>query len=478
MKEIKEVNIVKANKFERLKNKSFPIVLQMIADTISATLSFSFHYFLIFYSGFVVVNHTPNAFQFIIGLFSVNLYLFLFYYFSGLYNNFYERSPFEEYFSIIKTNFIGLLLFYILVITNTSKPPRLTFLLYFVNLSILTIVFRTIIRRVQKRLRKNGLIQSSTIVIGSFDKVQQIKEKLNQHKDWGFKFMGGVISNNDTNYNSDIVGKIIDIESILEIYHPEAVILADADINHKTMFDIINKCANHSIKVNIEPDMYSIFTGQTKTHNIYGIPYIEINPQLMKNWQQTVKRIFDIVFSSLVLILGLPFWLLIGIIIALESKGGILYYQVRSGKDGVPFKMIKFRSMVNDPKGQGALWTAVNDKRVTKFGRFIRKTHLDEIPQFWNVLIGDMSIVGPRPEQPKLVDEFTAHFPHYKRRLLVRPGITGWWQVKYKNYEFELSEVESRLIDDFYYIENMSIKFDIEIVVRTVWCVLTGHGQT
>ena len=123
-------------------------------------------------------------------------------------------------------------------------------------------------------------------------------------------------------------------------------------------------------------------------------------------------------------------------------------------------------------------WTQVNDPRVTKFGRFIRKSHLDEIPQFWNVLIGDMSVVGPRPEQPKIVEELTRELPYYKRRLIVRPGITGWWQVKYTVYEFSVEEVKNRLKDDFYYIENLSLQLDFEIIVRTVWLVVKGHGQT
>ncbi len=126
---------------------------------------------------------------------------------------------------------------------------------------------------------------------------------------------------------------------------------------------------------------------------------------------------------------------------------------------------------------KGRKWTTVNDPRVTKFGKLIRKTHIDEVPQFLNVLIGDMSIVGPRPEQPHFVKDFSREIPYYKRRLKVRPGITGWWQVKYQAHVLNVEEIENRLKDDFYYIENMSIKFDIEIIIRTVWCVLTGHGQ-
>lgn len=477
MNTTQKVLITKSNKFERLKNKSFPIFLQMVSDTMSATLSFVIHYYLIFFSGLVVVNSVPSKLQFIMGLALVNFYIFVFFYFAGLYKNWYERSPFEEYFSIIKANFIGLLLFYLFVITDTTKPPRLTFLLYFVNLSLLTIIFRTIIRKIQKNLRIKGLIQLSTIVIGPIDKINLLKKDILKSPGWGLNFIGGVISDNSFNESNEVLGKIEDLDNILEAYHPESVILADADMSHKKMFEIVNKCSDLGIKIKIEPDLYSVFTGQTKTHNIYGIPFIEIDPQLMKSWEQTLKRIFDIIFSSLVLIIGLPFWLIIAAIVGLESKGGVFFHQIRSGKDNKEFKMIKFRSMVQNASQIGSAWTSVNDKRVTKFGKILRKSHLDEIPQFWNVIKGDMSIVGPRPEQPRLVEEFSKTYPHYKRRLKVRPGITGWWQVKYKSYEFDLAEIDGRLKDDFYYIENMSVKFDIEIVVRTVWCVIKGHGQ-
>jgi lipopolysaccharide/colanic/teichoic acid biosynthesis glycosyltransferase len=175
----------------------------------------------------------------------------------------------------------------------------------------------------------------------------------------------------------------------------------------------------------------------------------------------------------------LPFWIIIGVIVRLESTGNIIYSQARVGKNNKLFTIYKFRSMYqvncDGPDNQG--WTAIGDARVTGFGKFIRKTHIDEIPQFYNVLRGDMSIVGPRPEQPKLVEEFSNKLSYYNRRHTVKPGITGWWQVKYKYHELNLQEIKNRTKDDFYYIENMSLQLDFEIIVRTVWCVFSGHGQ-
>ncbi len=469
--------ISKAKNIDKFRNRSFPIILQMSSDTISVTLSFLLQYFFVFSSGIISNYGVPNYGIFALGLLFINLYWFILFYFSGLYKNWYERSPFEEFFTIIKTTFVGVLIIYLFVITDTQKTPRLTFLFYFFTITFITILLRLAVRKIQKKLRSKGIIKMSAIVIGTEEKINHITKDTIKSPGWGISCLGGILSRVEYSNSNNIIGNISELENIIHEYNPEVIIMADSEMSHKNMFEIVNLCSDKNIRCKIEPDLYSVFTGQTKTHNIYGIPFIEISPQLMKNWEQTTKRIFDIIFSVLVLLIGLPFWILLALAIRLESKGNIFYTQNRVGKDGKLFRMIKFRSMVENADKIGAGWTEVNDKRVTKFGKLLRKTHFDEIPQFLNVLKGDMSIVGPRPEQPHLVEEFSKTYPFYKRRLKVRPGITGWWQVKYTPYTFDIKEIEGRLKDDFYYIENMSIKFDIEIVVRTVWCVIKGHGQ-
>lgn len=472
-----ENKIEKSKNIDKIKNRFFPIILQMISDTLSVSISFVIQYLFVFTSGIINSPSITNYWIVLLGLVFTNIYWFVMFYFSGLYKNWYERSPFEEFFTIIKTTFVGILIFYLIVLSDTTKAPRLTFLIYFVSITLLTIVFRMIARKIQKGLRTKGLINSSAIVIGKEDKIMSIIDDTKKSPSWAISVIGGVTTTNDYPLTANIIGNISDLSNIIETYNPEVIIMADSDMSHKLMFEIVNLCSENNIRCKIEPDLYSVFTGQTKTHNIYGIPYIEISPQLMRNWEQSTKRIFDIIFSSIVLLLGLPIWIIFGLIVKFTSGGKIFYTQSRVGKDGKHFKMIKFRSMVENADKLGSGWTEVNDKRVTSFGKFLRKTHLDEIPQFWNVIIGDMSIVGPRPEQPKLVEEFSKTYPYYKRRLKVRPGITGWWQVKYRPYTFDIGEIEGRLKDDFYYIENMSIKFDVEIVIRTVWCVIKGHGQ-
>ncbi|RPI67225.1 MAG: exopolysaccharide biosynthesis polyprenyl glycosylphosphotransferase, partial [Ignavibacteriae bacterium] len=187
-------------------------------------------------------------------------------------------------------------------------------------------------------------------------------------------------------------------------------------------------------------------------------------------------RTLDLFVSVTVLLVGLPVWLLLAAIVKLTSSGPVFFRQPRVGRNGQVFKMVKFRSMYSDDK-RGPTWTASNDPRVTPIGRFIRKTHLDEIPQLWNVLVGEMSLVGPRPEQPYYVEKFTEMLPYYRRRHKVRPGITGWWQVKARSNPESLQEIETRLRYDFFYIENISFKLDVEILVRTIFVMLQGHGR-
>ncbi|GAB1370408.1 hypothetical protein MASR1M45_04690 [Candidatus Kapaibacterium sp.] len=341
-------------------------------------------------------------------------------------------------------------------------------------------------RNFEKKLRTSRKLTIPVLIVGTARRAFEFYLKTEQSPSWGFKSLGIVLIESDdifdTNYpvhdfNNQVLGHLDDLEHLIDTIHPEEVIICSDKTNHDLLLSVVSVCSDRNLRVRIEPDLYDIFTGQAKTHNLYGIPLIDISTQLMKPWQEAMKRIFDITFSLLVLLGGLPIWILVAIFVKLDSKGPFLYIQPRVGKDGRVFNIYKFRSMTFEPEVKEQKWTVVNDPRVTKFGKFIRKTHLDEIPQFVNVLLGDMSVVGPRPEQPKFVEEFSRAIPHYKRRLKVRPGITGWWQVQSSSYTLSLDEIKYRIKGDFYYIENMSLRLDVEIVIRTVYLVITGHGQ-
>jgi exopolysaccharide biosynthesis polyprenyl glycosylphosphotransferase len=461
---------------------------QFFADIIAILLSWFVQYYVRYESGLFETFYDINIEVFIIGTFFFLIYWLIVFFFSGLYKDWYIRSPFEELFTVLKVSLFGTIFLSFSVLWGGAQRARLLFLIFFFVLTFFVGLGRIFARRLQRKLKSRGVISIPCIIIGDHERGIEFFRKVELSKYWGYRPLGIVFNTDEEmnlwlksetaqSSNIEILGIARDIIDIIEQYHPQEIIISTKSPKYSLLMDIAAKCAEMNIRLKIEPDLYEIFTGQARTQNIYGIPLIDVNAQLMKPWEEILKRMFDIVFSLLVLLIGLPIWIMLALAVVIESRGPVFYKQERVGKGGKIFMIYKFRSMVTDAD-KSVKWTVINDPRVTRVGKFIRKTHLDEIPQFWNALIGNMSIVGPRPEQPPLVEQFSKELPHYKRRLKVRPGITGWWQVKYQPFEFNLNEIENRLKDDFYYIENMSIRLDIEIVIRTVWKVLKGHGQT
>lgn len=222
--------------------------------------------------------------------------------------------------------------------------------------------------------------------------------------------------------------------------------------------------------------MQDFLFGSVKMSAIWHAPLIQISPDLMPAWQQSIKRLMDIVISLIAMVALIPLYLFTAIGVMLSSKGPVLYSQERIGRRGKSFKMHKFRSMYVDAESNGPQLSSENDPRITPFGRFIRKVRLDEIPQFYTVLKGDMSLVGPRPERQYYIDQIVKRAPHYRLLLKVKPGITSWGQVKF-GYASTVDEMVERLKYDILYIENMSIAMDIKILIYTALIVLQGRGK-
>ena len=284
-------------------------------------------------------------------------------------------------------------------------------------------------------------------------------------------------STDKTFNNIQIVGSIKNIVDLIDQKNAKEIIIALEKEEKDILVEIISRCESRNVGLKIVPDLYEILSGQARTAQIYGIPLIDILPQLMPEWEKKIKRIIDIIVSLIIIVITLPVTAISSIAIALESKGGVFFKQDRCGINGKVFKIYKFRSMKRDAeKHTGPVWSQKDDPRITRVGKFIRKVRIDEIPQMLNVLKGEMSIVGPRPERPFFVEKLSEEIPYYKRRLKVRPGITGWAQVKHK-YDETIEDVKIKLRYDLFYIENMSLRMDFKILFRTVFVVLLGKGH-
>ena len=393
---------------------------------------------------------------------------------NDLYDVQWDTSRIEELIAIVKIIFFGALVIYGInfIIDVPVLVTRGYFLIYITLLFAMISVGRLFLISV---LRKYGLLEFSdrpTIIIGTGNKAHNIYNQVKNIPILKFDILGFIadIEKQDNLVQEKIMGQIDDISEIIRKNDIKEAIIAVEDNNPDKILNIVAVVDDYNVSVKVIPEYYNLLTG-FRTSYIHGISLAKFITTNMKTWEWIVKRFIDIILSLVVLILFLPIWLVIAIAIKIDSKGPILYSQIRSGKNKKEFKIYKFRSMVADAeKYNGAQWASKEDPRITKVGNFLRKSGLDEIPQFLNVLMGDMSIVGPRPERPVFIKKLEKQVKFYTRRLLVKPGITGWAQMKYK-YDESIEDVKEKVKDDLYYIRNMSITLDLKIIVQTALTV-------
>ena len=266
------------------------------------------------------------------------------------------------------------------------------------------------------------------------------------------------------------------LEKIIKKSKIEEVIIATEPKEHDKINKIINDLADLNVKIKVIADMYNILTGSVKMNSIFGALLIEINPEIMPAWQKSLKRFMDVSISIVAIAILLPVFILLSLFVKLSSKGPIIYKQQRIGLNGKPFFILKFRSMFKDSEIKGPQLSSQHDKRITPIGKLMRKSRLDEIPQFFNVIKSEMSLVGPRPERQHYINLILEQAPHYKHIKKVKPGITSWGQVKY-GYAENVDEMISRLKFDLLYVENMSLLLDFKILFYTIIIMLKGSGK-
>lgn len=418
------------------------------------------------------------------GAIGLPLVWIMFYYFTGFYNDVFRRSRLDDFLRTFMTSLLGVITIFFLLILDDTIVDYTNYYSLFFTLFLLHFTFTLIPRMIitsgtVSRVHKRK-IGFKTVMVGSNENAVDVyMDILDQKRSSGLEILGFINVHQKVHYQLQDhiahLGGHENMEHILRDLQVEEVIIALEPSEHGKIGGIVNRLSLLDIRVSAIPSMTDILTGKVRSTTIFGTPLLEVTHGLMPAWQQNVKQMLDIILAtvSLIVLMPLNLFLIIGVI--LSSPGPILYKQDRVGRFGRQFKIYKFRSMYHNAEENGPELSSKHDPRVTSFGQFMRKHRLDEIPNFINVLKGDMALVGPRPEREYFISKITQEAPHYIHLHKVKPGITSWGQVKY-GYAENVEEMIKRLRYDILYIENMSLFVDLKILFYTAITIIKGRG--
>ena len=423
----------------------------------------------------------------ILSLIFIPIIWVLFYAVTGYYAKIYRRSRVNEIWQTFNTSLMGSLVLFFALVLNDSISNYLDYYKeFFVLLGLsffITMFGRFILSTLTNRAIQKSKLGFNTLILGTGDRAYKLYQELNNSNfSQGFLVKGFVSVSDYVNHGikteskAPVLGDINKIEDFIAQKNIEEVIIATEDTEQSKLYPIMNRLSSQEVYIKILPDLYHILTGMVRMNNILGTVLIEVDFDITSIWQKNIKRIFDILFSLFALVVFIPFYIIIALIIKLTSKGPIFYKQERIGYKGKAFHIYKFRSMRINAENTGPQLSKDDDPRITSIGKLLRKTRLDEIPQFINVLIGNMSVVGPRPERQFFIDQIIERAPYYKRLHRVKPGVTSWGQVKY-GYAENVDEMIERLRYDILYIENLSLGLDIKIILYTLLIMVQGRGK-
>lgn len=452
----------------------------VISDVIAIEAAFLVSYWLRFYSPLTstipVTLGFPPLEAYVIGsLVVIPLWLFLF----NSRNMYASRRITyfsDEFFAIVRLVFVGMLIvmagafFY-----RAFSYSRVVFALLGFSAVFFISIGRFVVMKFEQGWYARGNDLKAAIIVGTNATARRVYENIASHPFLGYH-VAGYFSANGTNDMSDSgskhLGSIDAVPAYIKEHAIDVVLIALSYKEHPQLYEMVRECEGLNTEMMMVPDMLEMMTSRVRIKELEGIPFINIKGVPLSTWNIILKRSFDMLVALLVLILASPLFLLIAALVKLDSKGPVFFHQERVGLDGVPFQVMKFRTMRTDAeKDTGPVWASKNDPRTTGIGKFLRRFSLDEIPQLFNVLRGDMSIVGPRPERPHFVEQFKKEIPKYLDRHRVKTGMTGWAQV---NGLRGNAPIEERTKYDVYYVENWSLVFDLKIILKTIRAVLFG----
>ncbi|MBN1983266.1 MAG: sugar transferase [Chitinivibrionales bacterium] len=479
-----------------MRTRFFEKIITSLFDIIAINVALAATFWLRFQSNLFPETYNPsiNLIEYFFPGVILTIGWLILFFFTGLYRDWYKESRLDEFFVVTRTIIIGTSLLFLLVnadeimlFVKTGHHPVLlsrtqfgTLLTYFLCILMSATINRFAMHTLLNMVFSRGIGVENVVIIGASQSGEQLRREIGKYPNLGYTVIG-FIDNDGRKKGQQCVGLPIfgiysDLPDLIKKHSIRGLIISHISTSANEIMRILNYCSDSSVSIYMVPSLMDVISGHLKTHQVFGVPLIVILKDHMPIWQAQIKRLFDVISAISVLTLGSPLWLFLAWLIRKTSPGPAVYKQERIGQYGKPFIMMKFRSMYQDAeKRSGPAWATENDPRITPLGRILRKTRLDEIPQFINVLKGEMSLVGPRPERAFFIEKLKEEIPWYIRRIKMKPGITGWAQVKHK-YDASIEDVKKKVIYDLYYFENMSLLLDIKIILRTIIVALTGKG--
>lgn len=456
-------------------------VVLVILDLLMTVSAYAIAYLLRRYIDFPTPAEGLLGFEAFLPLIGIQvLAVGIVFFFYRLYHVIRNTSRFDQVYSIFNAISIATLIsiaFTALVLQGTAIETdysRLA-LAYAWALNIVFVSLgRWLYQRFRIRLQRSGIGRDRLLVVGTGDAAVVVIQKLNWSPYLGYDLVGAVTR--QTNGAVDvlgcpIVGTVSNLTDLIDDLAIDEVIIALPEVPHLELLDIIARCQRGQTSIKVFPDVFEIMAGEVSVDDLGGLPLLNVRDVALRGWRLALKRAVDILIAGWMLVLASPLMLAIAALIKADSPGPVFFVQERVGLDGRPFQMIKFRSMRIDTDHQG--WTTKGDNRRTRIGAFIRKFSIDELPQLINVLIGDMSMVGPRPEMTRYVEQFQSLIPRYAERHREKGGITGWAQINGLRGD---TSIEERIKYDLWYIENWSLWLDIKIMLRTAYKVFADRN--